>query len=60
MCLNHRYPPYTDFALGIFRFAMALPVNQPSLSLCTLTRAAVWAGSVAAASALVIHFYGTF
>jgi hypothetical protein len=39
---------------------MALPVNQPSLSLCTLTRAAVWAGSVAATAALVVHFYGTF
>jgi hypothetical protein len=39
---------------------MALPVNQPSLSLCTLARAAVWAGSVAATAALVVHFYGRF
>lgn len=36
---------------------MALPVNQPSLSYCQLARAAVWAVSVAAVSAAVIHFW---
>lgn len=55
---THRYPPYTDFALSVFRFAMSLPVNQPSLSWCFVKRATFWAASVAAATAAVVHFWG--
>jgi hypothetical protein len=37
---------------------MALPVNQPSLSLCFLKRATVWVASVAAATAAVLKIMG--
>eukprot|EP00598_Pedospumella_elongata_P006884 CAMPEP_0184985614 /NCGR_PEP_ID=MMETSP1098-20130426/14206_1 /TAXON_ID=89044 /ORGANISM="Spumella elongata, Strain CCAP 955/1" /LENGTH=500 /DNA_ID=CAMNT_0027509707 /DNA_START=33 /DNA_END=1532 /DNA_ORIENTATION=- len=47
-----RYPPYSDFALSIFRFAMSLPINQPRITYCGLFKAALWAASVVAVSAV--------
>jgi hypothetical protein len=58
ICVIHRYPPYTDTALSIFRFAMALPYTQPRLTWCFVKSATLWVASVAAATAAVVHFWG--